>query len=219
VTSHSAESLSQYYESYWSEPTCAPPAHDPRTPTRWRWALDCLREAGARKVLHLGCGTGDFARVLRTRGHRVCGMDISRTALAAAHRGCPEAGFVRYAADIAPWPFADAEFDAITAFEVFEHLLDVPVAFAEARRALRRGGRLILTVPYHGLVKNLVIALLSFETHFDVQGPHIRFFTVNSLRRARRQADLTVVQRQNYGRFWPTPMGMFVVASAGTMWK
>ena len=42
---------------------------------------------------------------------------------------------------------------------------------------LRPGGRLLVTVPYHGRVQAASIALSRFDAHFDPQGQHLRFFT------------------------------------------
>ena len=49
------------------------------------------------------------------------------------------------------------------------------------RRVLKRGGRLLLTVPYHGRFQAAAIALTRFDAHFDPLGQHVRFFTRRSL--------------------------------------
>lgn len=41
-------------------------------------------------------------------------------------------------------PFGDASFDVVTSTQVYEYVPDVPAALAEARRVLRRGGRLLI---------------------------------------------------------------------------
>jgi hypothetical protein len=46
---------------------------------------------------------------------------------------------------------------------------------------LRRGGRLLVTVPFHGRVQGALVALTRFEAHFDPLGQHLRFFTRRSL--------------------------------------
>ena len=48
---------------------------------------------------------------------------------------------------------------------------------------LKRGGRLLLTVPYHGRLQAAAIALTRFDAHFDPLGQHVRFFTRRSLAR------------------------------------
>jgi SAM-dependent methyltransferase len=44
-------------------------------------------------------------------------------------------------------PFADASFEAVTAFDVLEHCEPEAVALRELRRVLEPGGRLLLSVP------------------------------------------------------------------------
>lgn len=46
------------------------------------------------------------------------------------------------------WPIEDASVDLVLATETLEHIPDPAVFLAEARRVLRPGGRLLLTVPF-----------------------------------------------------------------------
>ncbi len=64
---------------------------------------------------------------------------------------------------------------------MLEHIPDVGAALNEVRRVLKRGGRLLLTVPYHGRLQAAAIALTRFDRHFDPLGQHVRFFTRTSL--------------------------------------
>jgi 2-polyprenyl-6-hydroxyphenyl methylase/3-demethylubiquinone-9 3-methyltransferase len=73
-----------------------------------------------------------------------------------------------------------------------EHLFDVGAALTEINRVLRPGGKFVLTTPYHGLVKNLIVRVLAFERHYDPCGSHIRFFTRRSLKLCLEKAGFTV---------------------------
>ena len=53
---------------------------------------------------------------------------------------------------------------------------------SEARRVLVSGGLLVASVPYHGRVQAALVALTSFERHFDPLEPVLRFYTARSLR-------------------------------------
>ena len=56
------------------------------------------------------------------------------------------------------------------------------IAFlTEIRRVLRRGGRLLVTVPGHGRFKRTLIALGHHDAHYDPLGQHVRFYTRRSL--------------------------------------
>jgi ubiquinone/menaquinone biosynthesis C-methylase UbiE len=67
---------------------------------------------------------------------------------------------------------------------VLEHVPDTIAFLTEVRRVLRRGGRLLVTVPDHGRLKRTVLALAHFDAHYDPLGQHVRFYTRRSLTRA-----------------------------------
>ncbi len=99
-----------------------------------------------RDVLDLGCGTGTLAIAMaRAAGRtRITGIDGHAEILeiAGGKEGSEGIHFVEGLADALP--FADGCFDRVVASLVLHHL-DPPVkraALAEARRVLRRGGRL-----------------------------------------------------------------------------
>lgn len=78
-------------------------------------------------------------------------------------------------------------------------------------------GTLILTAPYHGLTKNLTIALRNFDHHFNPSGGHIRFFTRTSLRRLLEKHGFVVTTMQGLGRRAPFWMSHWVVAHKGAV--
>jgi SAM-dependent methyltransferase len=98
--------------------------------------------AGAERVLDIGCGEGQIARLAVSRGaSHVVGVDPTRAQVqVATDRG----GGPAYArAEAAGLPFADASFDAAIACLVFEHIHEVDEAIAEVARVLEPGGRFL----------------------------------------------------------------------------
>jgi len=197
-----------YYEGYWRVPV-APPEEDPLTEERARrFAALCGSQAA---VLDFGCGSGRGTRLLDASGRQVVGLDISREALGRARQVDRKGVYVQAACD-APLPFDSNTFDAVYSAEVIEHLLDPRAMVSECRRVLKPGGILFLTTPYHGLIKNLIVVAAAFERHFDPTGPHIRFFTANSLCRLLVSCGFAIRQISYLGRFWPVWMNMAVCA-------
>jgi ubiquinone/menaquinone biosynthesis C-methylase UbiE len=87
---------------------------------------------------------------LAERGGRVFGVDASAEMLAVARAKAPRAGLKLATAEALP--FRDGWFDRVV-FQLSVHLLDRPLAFAEARRVLVLGGR---------------VAIMTFEQeHFE----------------------------------------------------
>ena len=94
-------------------------------------------------ILDVGCGDGRLAAVLPQ--YRWCGVEPDP-----ALREAARARGVRVLPGSAEeLPFPDRAFDAVCLFDVLEHLEDDRAALAEARRVLKPGGLLFVSVPLH----------------------------------------------------------------------
>ncbi len=95
--------------------------------------------AGVERVLDIGTGDGQIARVLAAAGTQVTGVDPTRNQISVAHQRGGGPAYVQAAA--AALPFPSASFDAAVACLVFEHIDDVDGAIAEVARVVRPGGQ------------------------------------------------------------------------------
>ena len=165
-----------FFEDHW--------AGLPDDPEPWRWASRrALLLAEARpgeRVLDLGCGAGRFVAALREHGSDAVGVEIAEAALERARRNVPGGDFRAVAAD-GSLALEHRSVDLVWCSEVLEHVADVAGLLVEVRRVLRPGGRLLVTVPFHGRLQAALIALTRFDAHFDPRGQHLRFFTRRSL--------------------------------------
>src|SRR5687767_4887971 len=98
-----------------------------------------LREPLAR-ALDVGCGTGLSTAALLELASEAAGVDASAAMIAHAPR---RAGLAFVVADAERLPFGEGAFDLLTVSQVL-HWLDRGRFFAEARRVLRTGGRLVV---------------------------------------------------------------------------
>lgn len=105
--------------------------------------LDLLPPAG-RRTLDLACGEGRITRILRSRGHRVVGIDASP----AMARLTAEQDNLVLVGDAARLPLADGAVDLVVAYMCLHDIDDMPAAVAEISRVLRPSGRLCLAIPH-----------------------------------------------------------------------
>ena len=116
-----------------------------RADRRGRLFVATGRIAPGTRVLELGCGTGEFTRRVAPSGAEVVALDLSGDLLAKAR--AKVGGRARFARGNAETlPFRDGAFDVVYGCSILHHL-DVEVALREARRVLRRGGRLVFSEP------------------------------------------------------------------------
>lgn len=106
------------------------------------WTLD--RVTGARRVLDVGAGRGDFLSMARARGHDVFGVETDAAAAAITRgKGIPTDERLIESFSLEK----KGEFDLVTSFHVLEHVAD-PLSFAKSMAACAKpGGRVVLSVP------------------------------------------------------------------------
>jgi SAM-dependent methyltransferase len=141
-----------------------------------------LKDLGARRILDFGCGFGQFLEVCRLFGLEAAGVDRSSAR--------------RSGAAVPIYPTLDevpGTFDAITMFEVLEHL-DDPLSTLETLRArLNPSGHLIVEVPDTSGVSSIV----DRESYYKIHPlDHINAFTPNSLEQIMAKAGFSPIRKE-----------------------
>jgi len=155
------------------------------------------------RILDLGCGNGSLSHAIAQQGYEVVGVEQSELGVTIARRSFPNCRFIQ--ASIYDLPNAELQntFDAVISVEVIEHLLYPRKLVRVAKKCLKPNGCLILTTPYHGYWKNLVLALSGkMDKHLTVlwDGGHIKFFSVNTLTTLLQEEGFTDIQFKFAGR-------------------
>jgi 2-polyprenyl-3-methyl-5-hydroxy-6-metoxy-1,4-benzoquinol methylase len=97
-----------------------------------------------RTILDIGCGTGEFSRLLAKRADKVYAVDLSPKTIEVAKqkaRQYPSINF--YVADILQWEFATKQLDAIISIATLHHL-PIEILLPRLKAALKPGGKLII---------------------------------------------------------------------------
>ena len=109
------------------------------------YALEDIDLSGVRVAVDLGCGAGLDAHLLAERlpeDALVVALDMAPAMLERA-REAFESSLCLVAADMEQLPLADESADLVLANASFNLVIDKYIAFAEAARILRPGGRLV----------------------------------------------------------------------------
>jgi len=144
--------------------------------------------AGARAILDVGCGTGDFGRMRPSSSIDVRGVDVDALAIAEASQHeralCVDL-------DRAPLPYANATFDGVLAKDIFEHVQDPAALANEIHRVLQPGGVLVASV------------VMARPHRVWADYTHLRGFTQRSARLLLEDAGFTV---EAVWRMGPVPL-------------
>ncbi|MBG6135277.1 methyltransferase domain-containing protein [Longispora fulva] len=119
-------------------------------------------------LLDLGCGGGLLAPHVAGKGYRHVGVDLVPSALGHATRHGVDA--VR--ADVSALPVRSGRADVVSAGEILEHVTDLEATVAEACRALRSGGLLVLDTLADTALCRLVAITLAERVGGAPRGVH-----------------------------------------------
>lgn len=131
--------------------------------------LDCLE---------IGCGAGQTLDLLRSLGHRVCGVEPDPE----ARRVAQERGLdvVDGTAEALPAAMAARRYDVVVLFHVLEHCIDPALALRNLRGLVKDGGTVLIEVPNNACRGAALFG--NAWAWLDVPR-HLNFFTPRSLER------------------------------------
>ena len=143
--------------------------------------LPLLPELGpTSSVLEVGCGRGATSALIKNHfGCRVVGVELNQEAATAASRHMDKV-LIGDVQSLEPGEV----FDAIVAFELFEHLTNGQAFLERAAGWLRPGGRMVFSVPnvgHYSVVEDLIAGRWDYIPMGLLCATHVRFFTRRTL--------------------------------------
>jgi SAM-dependent methyltransferase len=126
----------------------------------WKWEHETARRliGSTDKVLEIGCGRGSFIERLAKNNVNCAGLELNLDAV----RICQEKELEVFEQGI--WEHASdngGRYDVVCAFQVVEHIADIRGFLKASLAALRKGGKLIISVPnddsFLGLDENNIL--------------------------------------------------------------
>ncbi len=132
-------------------------------------------ELKGKRVLEIGCATGEFCQALARRGCFVVGVDLSHDVIELAKARYPQL-------DLRPGSLENAvldeKFDVIFAWEVIEHVTSPESFVAEISRHLAPGGYTVLSTPNYACARHIQPSRWAgFQYSFE----HLYFFDRRAL--------------------------------------
>lgn len=182
--------------------------------------LNLLKKGRNYTILDLGCGNGALVNQLVNTNYNAYGTDASETGISIASKLMPERFALQdLSMDELPEKFSSLKFNIIISTEVIEHIYDPRKFIHFCKKTLLAsggGGDLILSTPYHGYIKNLLLAVTGkWDQHADPlwDGGHIKFWSRKTLSKLLTEQGFTVTNFIGCGRIPYVWKSMIIKAS------
>jgi len=142
---------------------------------RVRLMSDQLPGVRSPKYLDVGCSTGFVVEAARDAGWNAIGIDLNPSAIEFGQ----SRGLELRAVALEDAGYDAESFDAVSLFDVLEHLLDPVRTLRACTRLLRPGGIVFLYVPNYDSASRM---LMGKDAHFIWPTHHLNYYTPATIR-------------------------------------
>jgi 2-polyprenyl-3-methyl-5-hydroxy-6-metoxy-1,4-benzoquinol methylase len=177
--------------------------------------LNELQGEGKTKIFEVGCGNGALGSELIKNGFEIYGVDPSIEGIEQSKKtNAP----LHYSVGSCYDPLHEqyGQFPVVISLEVIEHVYS-PRKFAKCiYLLLEPGGTAIISTPYHGYLKNLILAITGkMDAHFTAlwDHGHIKFWSEHTLKILLEEAGFINIRFEKAGRIGPFAKSMIAIAN------
>lgn len=164
--------------------------------------------------LDVGCGNGAITKKISKHFKSTHGIDTSKDGISFANKNNNNNNIEFSCESIDDLLLKNKRFNFVSTIEVIEHVYD-PFHFMNGLYNItENGGYVLISTPYHGYFKNLLISLLNLnDKHYTVSWPHghIKFFSVKTLTELINRYNFSIESVNFSGRFYPFSHSMIFV--------
>ena len=162
------------------------------------------------ELLDIGCGDGVLTSKISRFFRHTTGIDLSGTGIELALKIKNEK-LTFQNMSIEDMIDSKKKFKFITSFEVIEHQYLPDDFLNKINQILDDDGIFLLSTPYNGYIKNLIISLLGKnDWHYNPLWRHsnIKFFSVSTLKNILEKCNFKIIKNKFSGRFYPISCSM-----------
>lgn len=168
--------------------------------------LSIIERFNISKLVDVGSGNGALCKYLADRKIFVCGIERDTQGFLMSKKLYPEIPFYNIGVEAEPDEIIARHglFQAVVSTEVIEHLYSPHLLPIFAKNLLNDSGWLIISTPYHGYIKNLVISLFNlWDSHHTSlwHGGHIKFWSKKTLKKLLENNGFDLIEFHGVGRF------------------
>ena len=149
--------------------------------------LSIIKNISCKRVIDIGSGNGSLAGLFFNANYYVAGVEYDKDGIKQSRLNHPKINFYNLGVQDNPRSILLKEkykFDLAVSTEVIEHLFSPHLLPIFAKKVLRPGGYLVISTPYHGYLKNLLLSLFNkWDDHHTSlwHGGHVKFWSKNTL--------------------------------------
>ena len=162
------------------------------------------------ELLDIGCGNGKITKEISSQFKKTIGIDLSKEGIKQANEYSNKNLSFKNV-DMEDLIEIEKKFDFITSFEVIEHQYLPDLFLKNISKLLKINGYFLVSTPFHGYIKNLLISLLNkHDSHYNPmwRHGHIKFFSMKTFKKTLNNCGFKIIKHKFSGRFYPISSSM-----------